>query len=114
VRVQAAATGPLMKATFAKAVKAGVKIAFGTDSGVSKHGDNAREFGLMVDGGMTPMKAIQAATTVAAKVLRVDDIGAVEAGRKADLVAVEGDPLANIKLLESVSFVMKDGVVYKQ
>jgi imidazolonepropionase-like amidohydrolase len=114
VRVKAAATGPLMKATFAKAVKAGVKIAFGTDSGVSKHGENAREFGLMVDGGMTPMKAIQAATTVAAKVLRADDIGAVEAGRKADLVAVEGDPLANIRLLESVSFVMKDGVVYKQ
>ena len=114
VRVKAAATGPLMKATFAKAVKAGVKIAFGTDTGVSPHGQNGREFALMVEGGMTPMKAIQAATQIAAKVLQVDDIGTVEAGKKADLVAVDGDPLANIKLLESVTFVMKDGVVYKQ
>lgn len=114
VRVKAEATGPQMKAMFGRALKAGVKIAFGTDTGVSKHGDNAQEFGLMVEAGMAPMKAIQAATTSAAKVLRVDDIGAVEAGKKADLVAVEGDPLANIRLLESVSFVMKDGVVYKQ
>lgn len=114
VRVKAAATGPQMKTTFAKAVKAGVKIAFGTDTGVSPHGENAREFKLMVDGGMPAMKAIQAATTIAAKVLQVDDIGSVEAGKKADLVAVDGDPLANIQLLEKVSFVMKDGVVYKQ
>lgn len=114
VRVKAAATGPQMKSMFQRAMKAGVKIAFGTDTGVSKHGDNAHEFFLMVDAGMAPMKALQAATSQAAKVLQVDDIGAIEVGKKADVVAVDGDPLANIQVMESVSFVMKDGVVYKQ
>ncbi len=114
VRVKAAATAPQMKATFAKAYKAGVKIAFGTDTGVSPHGQNAREFALMVDAGMPPMEAIQAATSLAAIVLGVDDIGSIAAGKRADLVAVDGDPIADIKLLEKVSFVMKDGIAYKQ
>lgn len=114
VRVKAEATGPQMKAMFTKALKAGVKIGFGTDTGVSRHGDNAQEFALMVEAGMAPMKAIQAATTSAAKVLRADDLGAIEAGKKADVVAVDGDPLADIRVLEKMAFVMKDGVVYKQ
>ena len=114
VRPKAAAIGPQIKATFAKAYKAGVKIAFGTDSGVSPHGENAHEFELMVEGGMPPMKAIQAATLEASKLLRVDDrLGTLEAGKLADLVAVKGDPLSDISLMTKVAFVMKDGIVFK-
>ena len=114
VRPKAAAIGPAIRATFAKAYKAGVKIAFGTDSGVSAHGENAREFELMVEGGMPPMKAIQAATREAATLLRVQDrLGTVETEKLADLVAVPGNPLENIRLMHEISFVMKDGVVYK-
>ena len=114
VRPKAAAIGPQILDTFAAAYAAGVKIAFGTDSGVSAHGDNAQEFGLMVAGGMPPMEAIQAATIVAAELLGVDDsLGSVEPGKMADLVAVPGDPLADISTMERVSFVMKQGVVYK-
>ena len=91
-----------------------MKIAFGTDSGVSAHGENAREFELMVAGGMPPMKAIQSATIEAAKLLRIDDrLGTLEKGKIADLVAVRGNPLDNIKLTRNVNFVMKEGVVYK-
>jgi imidazolonepropionase-like amidohydrolase len=114
VRPKAASMGPVMAATFAKGYKAGVKIAFGTDSGVSPHGENAREFELMVAGDMPPMEAIQAATLTAAKLLKIDDrLGTVEAGKTADLVAVAGDPLKNISLMRDVKFVMKDGKVFK-
>jgi len=115
VRPKAASMGPVMAATFAKGYKGGVKIAFGTDSGVSPHGENAHEFELMVAGGMRPMEAIQSATLTAAKLLKIDDrLGTVEAGKTADLVAVEGNPLENISLLRSMKFVMKDGTTYKE
>jgi imidazolonepropionase-like amidohydrolase len=96
-----------------KAVPAGVKIAFGTDAGVSKHGRNADEFELMVEHGMTPTTAIVAATTNAADLLGVKDIGALRPGFHADLIAVAGDPLADVKALKSVDFVMKGGEVVK-
>lgn len=115
VRPKAAKIGPLIQATFAKAYKAGVKIAFGTDSGVSAHGDNAREFELMVEAGMPPMEAIQAATLEASKLLNISDqLGSIEEGKIADLVAVAGDPLEDISLMKDVSFVMKAGTVYKK
>ena len=114
VRPKAAAIGPVMAATFAKGYAAGVKIAFGTDSGVSPHGENAHEFELMVAGGMPPMKAIQAATIECARLLKIEDrLGTVEPNKLADLVAVEGDPLADISRLKRVAFVMKEGVVFK-
>ena len=114
VRPKAAAIGPLIQGTFAKAHANGVSIAFGTDSGVSAHGDNGKEFALMVEAGMSPMDAIRSATYNTAKLLKIDDIlGTVEAGKLADLVAVKGDPLENISLLENISFVMKNGKVYK-
>ena len=114
VRPKAAAIGPLIQKTFAKAYKAGIKIAFGTDSGVSAHGDNGLEFVLMVKAGMKPIEAIRSATQNAADLLEVSDIlGTIEVGKFADLVAVKGDPLKQISLLQNVSFVMKDGVVYK-
>ena len=114
VRVKAEVIGPVMIDTFAKAYKKGVNIAFGTDSGVSPHGENARELSLMVKAGMPAMEALQAATSVAAKVIDLEDeLGSVEAGKNADLVAVDGDPLEDIALLEKVSFVMRNGTVYK-
>lgn len=115
VRPKAAAIGPLIQETFKKAHKAGVKIAFGTDSGVSAHGDNAQEFSLMVEAGMAPADALLSATKNSAELLGIGDIlGTLEPGKLADIVAVEGNPLDNIALMESVSFVMKDGVIYKQ
>ena len=114
VRPKAAAIGPQLKGTFAKAYKAGVRIMFGTDTGVSAHGDNAREFRYMVDAGMPPLEAIKSATIVPARFMEVADrLGSVEAGNLADLVAVRGDPLADISVLEHVRFVMKEGKVYK-
>ncbi|MCH7664462.1 MAG: amidohydrolase family protein [Acidobacteria bacterium] len=114
VRPKAAEIGPKIHATFGKAYRAGVKIAFGTDSGVSPHGENAREFALMVSAGMPPMEAIQAATMAAAELLGIqDELGSVEVGKIADLVAVRGDPLEDISVLETVAFVMKEGAVYK-
>jgi imidazolonepropionase-like amidohydrolase len=114
VRVKAAAIGPVIRATFKKAQAAGVKIAFGTDSGVSAHGDNAREFELMVEGGMPPMKAIQSATREAAKLLKIDDrLGTLEEKKLADVVAVEGNPLEDISVMKKVVFVMKEGEVFK-
>lgn len=115
VRPKAARIGALIKDTFARAWRAGVPVAFGTDSGVSPHGQNAREFELMVEAGMPPMQAIQSATMASARLLRAEkDLGSVEKGKIADLVAVNGDPLADISLLRDVRFVMKDGVVYKK
>jgi len=115
VRPKAAAVGPLMAAMFTKAHKAGVKIAFGTDTGVSPHGDNAQEFALMVAAGMPPMAAIQCATRNASQLLGQEkNLGTLEKGKFADLIAVGGDPLVDIRLLERVAFVMKGGVVVKQ
>ncbi|NIM71143.1 MAG: amidohydrolase family protein [Xanthomonadales bacterium] len=114
VRGKAATIGPVIFETFKKAYRAGVRIAFGTDSGVSPHGENAREFELMVEGGMPPLEAIQSATLVAAELLeRSDELGQLAAGMYADIVAVDGDPLQDISLLRNLSFVMKDGVVYR-
>jgi imidazolonepropionase-like amidohydrolase len=107
--------GPLILATAGKAYKAGVKIAFGTDAGVYPHGDNAREFAYMVQAGMPPMFVLQAATTHAAELLHQQDrFGRIAVGRGADVIAVPGNPLDDITAMQHVSFVMKDGVVYKQ
>src|SRR5579872_1485936 len=115
VAAKAAAIGPLILGTASKAYKAGVKIAFGTDAGVYPHGDNAHEFELMVQAGMPPLFAIQAATTHAAELLKHDkDFGSISAGKLADVVAVPGNPLEDIGLMRKVSFVMKEGVVYKR
>ncbi len=114
VRPKALAVGPQIQKTFAKAWKAGVPIMFGTDTGVSAHGQNAREFALMVDAGMPAMAAIRSATSVPAKFLGIDDrVGSIAVGKQADLVAVPGDPLADISALQRVSFVMKEGSIYK-
>ncbi|MBC7919613.1 MAG: amidohydrolase family protein [Ferruginibacter sp.] len=114
VTPKALAVGPLIQNTFARAYKGGVKIAFGTDSGVSVHGRNALEFEFMTEGGMPPMAAIQSATLVAAELVGMkEQLGSVEAGKLADLVATDENPLQNIKTLRNVTFVMKDGVVYK-
>ncbi len=106
--------GPQVKAAFALAYKRDVKMAFGTDAGVFPHGENAREFGYMVEAGMPAMETIHTATMTNATVLGMaDKIGSIEAGKLADLVAVNEDPTKNIKTMEKVTFVMKDGVVYK-
>lgn len=100
---------------FRKAVKAGVKIAFGTDIGVCPFGRNGREFRYMVDNGMTPLQAIQSATMGAADLLGISDqIGSLRPGKLADLIAVRGDPLSDVSLLEDVRFVMKQGQIFKQ
>lgn len=107
--------GPKILDTAGRAYKAGVKIAFGTDAGVYPHGENAREFAYMVQAGMPPLYTIQAATTHAAALLRhSDDIGSLSPGKYADLIAVRGDPLADITRLQHVGFVMKAGTVYKR
>ncbi|MGZ8557984.1 MAG: amidohydrolase family protein [Chitinophagaceae bacterium] len=114
VTPKALATGPQIQNTFAKAYKAGVKIAFGTDAGVFKHGQNWLEFGYMIEAGMKPMEAIKAATIHAAELLgEKDKLGSIEAGKLADIVAVDGDPLKDSTVFGKVVFVMKDGVVYK-
>jgi imidazolonepropionase-like amidohydrolase len=107
-------TTDVQRAGFAKAVKMGVKLAYGTDSGVYPHGDNAKQFAYMVKHGMTPMQAIQSATIEAARLLGQDGpsgFGSIAAGRYADLIAVKGDVLADISLLEKVEIVMKDGKI---
>jgi imidazolonepropionase-like amidohydrolase len=114
VQEKAARIGPLIQDMFGRAYAAGVKIAFGTDSGVSVHGENAREFGYMVEAGMPPIEAILSATSGAADLLgAADRIGSIQADRFADIIAVAGDPLADISELRRVTFVMKGGVVYK-
>jgi imidazolonepropionase-like amidohydrolase len=102
--------GRLQRENFRKAFKAGAKIAFGTDSGVYPHGDNAKQFAKMVEWGMKPIDAIQAATVNAADLIDVK-AGAIEAGNYADIVAVDGNPLENVPVLESIKFVMKGGVI---
>lgn len=115
VRPKAREIGPKIQDTFAKAYKAGVNIAFGTDAGVFPHGENAKEFGYMVEVGMKPMEAIRSATMGAATLLRVDDkLGSIEVGKIADLVATDKNPLDDIHTTEQVSFVMKAGVVFKK
>jgi len=106
--------GPLMLDMTRRAHKAGVKIAFGTDTGVSAHGDNAGEFALLVQAGLTPLEAIQAATVNAAAHFDLsDEIGSLAPGKAADIIAVKGDPLADVNVLRQVSFVMKGGEVAK-
>jgi imidazolonepropionase-like amidohydrolase len=107
--------GPQIQETFRKAYKRGVKIAFGTDAGVFYHGDNGKEFTYMVEAGMPAIEAIKAATVTNAGILGMSDkIGAIAPGMLADIVATDEDPLKNIKTMEKVSFVMKEGVIYKQ
>ena len=114
VRPKAESIGPVARRTFARAYASGVKIAFGTDSGVSVHGENAREFELMVAGGMPPMKAIQSATLEAARLLKIDDkLGTLAEKKIADVIAVKGNPIEDIRATRDVVFVMKEGVVYK-
>ena len=106
--------GQLQRQNFEKAVKAGAKMAFGTDAGVYPHGDNARQFYYMVKYGMTPAQAIRAATLNAADLIgRSSDVGTIEPGKYADIIAVQADPLKDVRVLEHVDFVMKGGMVYK-
>jgi imidazolonepropionase-like amidohydrolase len=106
--------GPKMLDMARRAHEGGVKIAFGTDSGVSAHGDNAQEFALLVRAGLSPLEAIQAATVGAAEHLRIsNEAGRIAPGMPADIVAVSGDPLADVTELERMKFVMKSGVVYR-
>lgn len=114
VRPKARAIGPLIQNTFGRAYAAGVRIAYGTDAGVFDHGENAREFGYMVEAGMPEIEAIRAATNDASQLLgQQDNIGTIEEGKLADIIAVAGNPLRDISVLENVSFIMKDGEVYK-
>jgi imidazolonepropionase-like amidohydrolase len=107
--------GEAQRRNFTKAVRAGVKMAFGTDAGVCPHGINARQFAFMVKYGMTPMQAIQSATVNAADLIGHSELfGSIAAGKSADIIAVDGDPLADIRELEHVRFVMKQGGIYKQ
>jgi imidazolonepropionase-like amidohydrolase len=101
--------------SFTKAVKAGVKMVFGSDAAIYPHGDNGKQFSRMVRFGMTPLQAIQAATSNSATLLKQEaNLGQIKAGYLADIIAVKGNPLENISLLENVQFVMKDGKIYKQ
>jgi imidazolonepropionase-like amidohydrolase len=115
IAAKALAIAPRMRDSFRRAVNGGVKIALGTDAGVFAHGTNGHEFTLMVQFGMSPAQAIVAGTSTAAALLGLEqEIGTIAAGRRADLVAVQGNPLQNIQILETVGFVMKNGVVFKQ
>ncbi len=115
VKPKAEKIGPQIQSTFAKAYKAGVKIAFGTDSGVSAHGDNWQEFILMTDAGMSNKDALKSATIEAAKLLRIEHkLGQIKPGMLADIIAVQKNPMQDISTVKNVSFVMKDGVIYKQ
>ncbi|WP_157986404.1 amidohydrolase family protein [Chitinophaga alhagiae] len=115
VKPKAEAIGPQIQGTFAKAWKKGVKIAFGTDAGVFMHGRNWLEFTYMVEAGMPPMEAIKSATSRAAELLGVQDqLGSITPGKTADFTAVDGDPLKDIQAMGKVSFVMKDGLIFKQ
>ena len=104
--------GRRQRETFKAATAAGVRMVFGTDGGVYPNGDNAKQFATMVEWGMTPLQAIRAATSVAAEALgRTGDVGAIAVGRYGDLIGVTGDPLADVRRLEAVAFVMKGGTI---
>ncbi len=113
VRPKAATIGAQIQDTAARAYRAGVPIAFGTDQGVGPHGDNAREFLYMVEAGIPAAYALQSATLHAAAVLGVDDQGVIEAGKRADIIAMPGDPVADITAVMGVDFVMKEGRVHR-
>lgn len=114
VALKAREIGPKIQNTFSRAYKRGVPIVFGTDAGVFKHGENAREFGYMVEAGMPAMEAIQVATLVPAKILKMEnESGQIAAGFFADIIAVDEDPTKNIETLKNVRFVMKEGEIYK-
>ena len=107
--------GEIQRRNFTKALRARVKLSFGTDAGVCPHGINARQFAFMVKYGMTPLEAIQSATVSAADLLGKSDLlGSIQPGKYADIIAVSGNPLEDIRLLENVKFVMKEGKIYKQ
>ncbi len=113
--VHDAQLGQIQRDNFRKAVKAGVKMSFGTDAGVCAYGTSGKQFAFMVKYGMTPMQAIQAATSSAADLLGHSDIlGSIKPGKFADVIAVTSDPLQDVSALENVNFVMKDGKIYKQ
>ncbi len=114
IALKASVIGPQIQETFKKAYEYGVKIAFGTDSGVSYHGDNGKEFIYMHEAGMSAMEAIHSATVTASELLgKLDVMGTIEKGKYADIIAVDGDPTEDIEAMLRVGFVMKDGVVYK-
>jgi imidazolonepropionase-like amidohydrolase len=107
--------GEIQRRNFAKAVKAGVKMSFGTDAGVCPYNVAAHQFAFMVKYGMTPMQSIQSATINAADLIgKLEQFGTIHSGKFANLIAVDGDPIADIRQLEHVTFVMKEGVIYKQ
>jgi imidazolonepropionase-like amidohydrolase len=109
------ALGLAQRENFRKAVRAGVKMSYGTDAGICPHGENAKQFAMMVKWGMTPMQAIQSATVNAADLIGHSELfGSITVGKSADLIAVSGDPTADVSLLEHVAFVMKEGQVYKR
>ena len=114
VRAKAEKIVPLNRQSTQQAIRSGVTIAFGTDAGVIPHGQNAKEFGALVARGMSPIDAIRAATVNSADLLGVNDRGNIAPGLLADLVAVTGNPLDNIRVLENVRFVMKGGQIYKR
>ena len=114
VRPKAATIGPIIQETFGRANKAGVNIAFGTDSGVSEHGRNAEEFVYMVEAGMTPIEALKSATVNTAELLGVSEtLGTLEVDKLADIIAVKGNPLDDVTKLQRIEFIMKDGKIYK-
>ena len=115
VRPKARAIGPQIQDTFAQAYRHGVQIVFGTDSGVSPHGENWKEFIYMVEAGMAPVEALNSAMSAGAELLGInDELGTIESGKLADIIAINGNPLQDIKQMENVSLIVKDGQIYKQ
>lgn len=114
IRAKAERVGPLARENARRAIEAGVKVAFGTDAEVYPHGDNAKEFAVLVEMGMSHIDAIRAATVNAADLLGVKDRGLIESGLLADLIAVPGNPLEDIGVFEDVRFVMQGGKIFKQ
>jgi imidazolonepropionase-like amidohydrolase len=114
IRAKAEFVLPRARESLSKAIASGVKIAYGTDAGVFPHGDNGKEFAVLVERGMTPIEAIRSATVHAADLLDVADRGRVAEGMRADMIAVRGDPLDDVSVLEDVVFVMRNGRVYRQ
>ena len=115
VRPKARAIGPQIQDTFAQAYRRGVQIVFGTDSGVSPHGENWKEFIYMVEAGMAPVEALNSAMSAGAELLGInDELGTIESGKLADIIAINGNPLQDIKQMENVSLIVKDGQIHKQ